>query len=650
MTTVTEEDLFYTRRFVENGLLDEEPTSHLPDRQIFKRNGDNNRKRKSTSMRKRQKQIVKRKRLTISQFVDDEAEVSDDCENNDYDSDVDSNDSELNDFIDEETSFDDNNLSFYRQQMTLDTEIDSSDVETEGEEPEVEEEKECTEEKGEDHDQRYKSIHELPTDDYRHQKYSSPQLTVEQKEIVDKRMKLLTRKGVFPYETLSSFDKLNDRSLPAQSKFFSSLTGKHITNEDYAHANAVWDEFCDGKTLNDYMDLYLCSDILLLTDIFIKFRKMCLHVHKLDPLHSYTLPGFSWQAALKYTGVELELLTDPEMHLFFENAIRGGISVAIKRQAVANIPHMEGYDKDLPTRHIIDLDANNLYGRAMSQLLPTRDFKWASKEYCETTTEERILSKSDTDEIGEDIEGDFIIPHELHDYFNEYPPLAETMEIKNEMMSDFQNSLLQSMDLQNRLAAGVTVNDNSVKPKRRSTKKLTPNLYNKVRYVANYRLLKYFFSLGVKLVKVHRIVLYKQENWLGKFIDLNTQERAKSPLKFYQDLFKLINNAVYGKTMENVRRRRRIDYVDTSKKAQKLAAKPTFKSFSIIREDLLAIERAKMVVHLNKPIYTGFAVLELSKLHMYQFHYRYAFPKALFFHKTLLIKIITKYTMRWIYY
>ena len=86
----------------------------------------------------------------------------------------------------------------------------------------------------------------------------------------------------------------------------------------------------------------------------------------------------------------------------------------------------------------------------MSQLLPTRDFKWASKEYCEATTEERILLKSDTDEIGEDIEGDFLIPHNLHDLFNEYPPLAETMEIKNEMLSDYQYSLLQTMEHQNK--------------------------------------------------------------------------------------------------------------------------------------------------------------------------------------------------------
>ena len=216
------------------------------------------------------------------------------------------------------------------------------------------------------------------------------------------------------------------------------------------------------------------------------------------------------------------------------------------------------------------------------------------------------------------------------------------MEIKNEMLSDYQYSLLQTMELQNKLAAGVTVEDDDdelVKIRRTSTKKLAPNLYDKVRYVANYRVLKYFFSLGVKLIKVHRIVVYKQENWLAKFIDLNTQERAKSTLKFYQDLFKLINNAVYGKTMENVRGRRRIDYVDTSKKARKLAAKPTFKSFSIIREDLLAIERVKTVVNLNKPIYTGFAVLELSKLHMYQFHYRYVvfLPKNCFFTKNCFL-------------
>ena len=381
MSTMSEEDLFYTRRFVEHGVLDVEPTSHLPkkEEETFKKNGASNRKRK-LSRKQRQEKTFKKKRCAVAhQFVADEAEVSDDSENGDeYDSDLDSN--YFDDLINDDDSFDNNDLSIYHQHMYSDTDEEKDGEEQKDGEDNIKEEGE------EDHEKRYKSRQELPSDDYRHQKYSSPQLTAAQKEIVDKRMKLLTRKGIFPYEAISSFNKLNDRQLPTQLEFFSSLTGKHITNEDYAHANAVWNEFCDGKTLNDYMDLYLCSDILLLADIFIKFRKMCLQVHKLDPLHSYTLPGFSWQAALKYTGVELELLTDPEMHLFFENAIRGGISVAIKRQAEANIPHMEGYNKDLPTRHIIDLDANNLYGHAMSQLLPTRDFKWASKEYCEATT------------------------------------------------------------------------------------------------------------------------------------------------------------------------------------------------------------------------------------------------------------------------
>ena len=130
------------------------------------------------------------------------------------------------------------------------------------------------------------------------------------------------------------------------------------------------------ETIGDYHDLYNKSDVLQLADVFETFRKKCLSVYKLDPANYYTGPGLSWDALLKKTGVVLELLTDYDMHLFVERGLRGGISMVSKRYAKANNKYMQGYDADKDDSYIMYLDANNLYGWAMSQCLPTSNFNW----------------------------------------------------------------------------------------------------------------------------------------------------------------------------------------------------------------------------------------------------------------------------------
>ena len=155
------------------------------------------------------------------------------------------------------------------------------------------------------------------------------------------------------------------------------MTDSHISDEDYKHWQAVWEAF-SCTTLGDYHDLYLRTDVLLLADVFENFRRMCLHQYKLDPAHYYTSPGLSWDALLKHTGVQLELLSDVDMHLFIEKGLRGGISMINGRFARANNPMMKDYDETKENSCMMYLDANNLYGWAMSQALPTRGFEWVS--------------------------------------------------------------------------------------------------------------------------------------------------------------------------------------------------------------------------------------------------------------------------------
>ena len=178
---------------------------------------------------------------------------------------------------------------------------------------------------------------------------------------------------------MGSFEKFSETQLPPQSAFFGIINDEGTSHEDYEHARKVWKAF-GLKTLGDYHDLYLNTDVLIRADVFENFRKTCLEYYGLDPPHYFTTPGFAWDATLHMTKVNLYLLSDIDMHLFIEKGMRGGTSYVAKRYAKANNPYMKDFDETKPHVYIPYLDANNLYGCAMSKPLPTGGFKWASDE------------------------------------------------------------------------------------------------------------------------------------------------------------------------------------------------------------------------------------------------------------------------------
>ncbi|KAL9969009.1 hypothetical protein ACROYT_G021166 [Oculina patagonica] len=183
----------------------------------------------------------------------------------------------------------------------------------------------------------------------------------EQEKEIEKNAELFYKKGIYPYEYMDSWERFSETSLPVKEKFYSKLNDENITHYQYKHANNVWKTFkCEN--LGDYHDLYVQTDVALLADVFENFRKICLEQYGLDPANYYTSPGLSWDALLKKTRVELELLTEFEMHLFIERGLRGGISMVSKRYAIANNPYVEGFHPRLPKKYIMYYDANNLYG------------------------------------------------------------------------------------------------------------------------------------------------------------------------------------------------------------------------------------------------------------------------------------------------
>ena len=184
---------------------------------------------------------------------------------------------------------------------------------------------------------------------------------------------LLLRKGVYPYEYMDSWERFSDTSLPSKKDFYSNLNMENISDIDYRHANNVFKGF-KLENLGDYHDLYVQSDTLLLADVFNNFRDMYIKEYELDPGHFLSLPGPAWQACLKKTNIELELLTDYDMLLMVEEGIRGGICHSIHRYAKANNKYMKNYNKDEESSYIQYLDTNNLYGWAMSKKITSEWF------------------------------------------------------------------------------------------------------------------------------------------------------------------------------------------------------------------------------------------------------------------------------------
>ena len=248
---------------------------------------------------------------------------------------------------------------------------------------------------------------------------------------------LLLRKGVYPYRYMDSWKRFKEESLPNEEYFYSELNNEHITKEDHSHAQKVWKVF-KIKNLVEYHDLYVQSGALLLADVFENFRDKCIEKYELDPAHFLSAPGLGWQACLKKTGVELELLTDPDMLLTFEDGTNGVMFNAIHRYAKANNKYMKNYNKNVESSFIEYLDANNLYGWAMSKKLPVGEFEWINPE---DYTEDIIKKYDENDDYGAILIVDVDYPKKLHKLHSDLPFLPERMKINkaDKLICNLQN-------------------------------------------------------------------------------------------------------------------------------------------------------------------------------------------------------------------
>ena len=307
------------------------------------------------------------------------------------------------------------------------------------------------------------------------------------------------------------------------------------------------------------------------------FAKTSINTYKLDPCHYVGTPSFGWDAMLLKTKVELDLMTDCDMYQFFERGIRGGQSVIFKKYAKANNKYLNDYNPEEKSTYISYLDANNLYGVSMSCKLPYGDFEWAKSE--DLSINDIMKYNEETDDIAYVLEVDLEYPNELHELHNDYPLACERYQ-----------------------------------PKGDNCYKLCGTFHDKKDYIVHIKNLQLYLKLGLRLKRINRAIRFSQSSWLKEWIDLNTNLRKVAENDSEKDYFKIMSNSVFGKCMENVRDRIEIKTAFDPKYFQKYVSKPNFHSSKVLVDDKMVLMKLnKKTVQLNKPIYAGFSILELSK-------------------------------------
>jgi hypothetical protein len=380
---------------------------------------------------------------------------------------------------------------------------------------------------------------------------------------------MIRSKGIFPYNAATSRQQLEKiQSLPP--------IWEGVKQEDYDNALKMWqDQAC--QSLKDYMMTYLKLDVFLLADVFEAFRLKTYEEDGLEALRFFSIPGLSWASAIKGLRQPLELITDAEMYKFFEGGIRGGMTFVNKHHVQSSA------DTEL-----LYIDINNLYGYAMSQKLPCGDFKWIDTEIEQNEVIEMCKNSNEKfdGERGYVLEVDLNIPVHIMDKLDDLPVAPE-----------------------------------SQCPPGSKVKKLLLTHTPKQNYVVHCRLLQRWLTLGVEVEGIHRIISFKQSHVFEPYVRSNTEKRARATNEFERDYYKLKNNSLYGKTVENLKKRRNLRLCNNPRKLITYSSSPFFRKSIKIADDLIALFMCKENICLDRPSYIGQVILDLSKLRMYDLQY-----------------------------
>jgi hypothetical protein len=421
------------------------------------------------------------------------------------------------------------------------------------------------------------------------------------------KRKYFFQKGVFPYSYMSSLERLQDTCLPPIQCFKNDLTGQDLKVEDYKLAQKVWRVF-GCETMQDYMEIYLLCDVLLLADVFENFRTNSLQDYDLDPVYYFSTPHFTLDAFLKQSKVTLDLILELEQYLFLIEGIRGGLSVVSKRYSAANHPGLGHlFDPSKPERYILYLDANNLYGKAMMQPMPIKDFAWMSSAELQL---DYILSIPPDGEDGCIVECDLHYPSALHEEHCDFPLAPHRHKVRKQELSPVALAICQKHKMRGSIGS----------------EKLMATFLPRANYVTHFCNLQLYVKLGMKVTKIHRGVKFKQAPVFKEYIEFNSKKRAAATNNFDSDFYKLLSNSLFGKTIERPEKRSRVVLTSDANKYQKLVGSPCYKTTNPINKNLVGVSLSYPCVKVKKPFYVGMSILEAAKVWMYSFHYEVMKP------------------------
>jgi len=366
------------------------------------------------------------------------------------------------------------------------------------------------------------------------------------------------------------------------------------------------------KNLREYTELYMLLDATLLMDVFEDFRDMTIKEYKLDPANYLSLPSLAYDILFYTSKQTVENVTDIDMFIMLEKAKRGGLcTIGADRLCAPNNKYVKGYNPNNLSMYGLYIDANGLYPTAMCMPLPTGGYNYENnleifnEEYIKSIPEDGIRDGDIYRGYMFDLDGYY--PDEVHDRLNDYVPLPENKVCD---LSPHMKEMANKM--------GIKMN---------KQKKLICTLDPKTHYSVHYAELKSALRWGFKITKIHRVMSFIQSRWMASYVTQNQNKRKLATNKASKDFFKMLNNAVYGKTMENVRNRRDIRLTTDEKKKQKLVNSPWYKGYKDFSNGLHAVEMAKKKVVMNKPIAIGVAILAWSKAHMFDAYYGVIKPK-----------------------
>ena len=441
----------------------------------------------------------------------------------------------------------------------------------------------------------------------------------------------IMQKNAYPYKWFDSFRKF-DAPWDEFKELFSSTDyirffGDGITKENLTSKQSIFRHVTrlipQIKTVTHYTNIYLACDVLQLSDIIENTRNLFMRTHRLDPMYYFGAPGYSWDAFLfKLTTKDPfmcpKLFGVGEMNkiCFFMQGIRGGCSGIMKRYAVANNKHMgELYDPTKESSYIIYLDANNLYGWSMQQALPYDDFQWiddvqikwlnALDESFPKIKIRKFIEDLEMEGKSAFLEVKLEYPAGLHEDDNLYPMAPERSTVQLDDISPYTQTL--------NAVAGYKMNN--------KTPMLLQTLRTKDHYFLHAKNLILYMDHGLEFIKIYSGITFKQMPIMKEYIDLNTQLRNAGKTVFEKELYKLLNNSIYGKTFENPMKYSYLKFVNGEEEYNKVVAMSGFKGSIFAQDDFMIAKVLHEQIRYDKPLYLGATVTEYAKYLMFNFYY-----------------------------